>query len=117
MTRMKIKIIFPDGYCKRMGDVIDWRCGAISATLTMYASSIKRFAGGTMPVVLEDMATVVTSLDIGIAMAANRKLRLVVSFLLPCMLLEGYSQMKFLSGSVKSAKVSGCIQISQISLA
>ncbi|KAF0927145.1 hypothetical protein E2562_030592 [Oryza meyeriana var. granulata] len=71
--------------------------GAISAKLTVDASSIKRFADDTMAVVLEDMATVLTGL--AIVMVANWKLALLVPFFLPCMLLEGYAQMKYLSGS------------------
>uniref|UniRef100_A0A0E0KMH3 MDR-like ABC transporter n=1 Tax=Oryza punctata TaxID=4537 RepID=A0A0E0KMH3_ORYPU len=76
--------------------------GAIGARLTGDAMSIKRVFGDVLEVLAEDMATVVAGLAIG--MVANWKLASIFSSIIPCMVLESYAQMKFLTESVRSGK-------------
>lgn len=77
--------------------------GAIGARLSADATAVKSLVGDTVALIVQNLATLLTGLLV--AMIANWKLALIILVLLPLVGLQGYAQMKFLTGFSKDAKV------------
>ncbi|KAL5996684.1 ATP-binding cassette sub- B member 9 [Asimina triloba] len=77
--------------------------GAVSARLSMDASSVRSLVGDTLALVVQNVATIIAALVL--AMLANWQLALIILVLLPLVGLQGYAQMKFIQGFSADAKV------------
>ncbi|KAG2407376.1 hypothetical protein LR48_Vigan01g291200 [Vigna angularis] len=77
-------------------------CGTLGARLSTDAVSIRTLVGDALGLLVQDIATTTTAL--AIAFAANWQLSLIVVFLVPLLLLNGYVQMKSMQGFRTEAK-------------
>ncbi|KAG9447575.1 hypothetical protein H6P81_013703 [Aristolochia fimbriata] len=77
--------------------------GAIGARLSADASTVRSLVGDALALMVQNIATVTAGLVI--AMVANWRLALIILALLPLVGLQGYAQMKFLTGFSADAKV------------
>ncbi|XP_010559276.1 PREDICTED: ABC transporter B family member 9 [Tarenaya hassleriana] len=77
--------------------------GAIGARLSTDASTVRSLVGDTLALIVQNVATIIAGLFI--AFTANWILAFTVLAVSPLMILQGYFQMKFLTGFSADAKV------------
>jgi len=77
--------------------------GAVGARLSADASAVKSLVGDSVALIVQNASTLTTGLLI--AMIANWKLALVIIVLFPLVGIQGYAQVKFLTGFSADAKV------------
>lgn len=84
-------------------DKAEHSSGELGARLSTDAASIRTLVGDALGSLVQDIATVITALVI--AFEANWQLSLIILFLLPLVLVNGYLQIRSMQGFSKDAKV------------
>ncbi|PAN30178.2 hypothetical protein PAHAL_5G295800 [Panicum hallii] len=77
--------------------------GLIGARLSTNALIVKQLVGDNLALNVQTLSTIVSGLTI--AMVANWKMTLIITFVLPFVGLQAYAQMLFLKGVNKNAKL------------
>ncbi|KAL1288929.1 hypothetical protein HN51_057383 [Arachis hypogaea] len=77
--------------------------GAIGARLSTDASTVRSLVGDTLALIVQNISTIIAGLVI--AFTANWILAFVVLAVSPCVLIQGFLQMKFLRGFSADAKL------------
>ncbi|RLM92055.1 hypothetical protein C2845_PM08G15560 [Panicum miliaceum] len=77
--------------------------GLIGARLSTYALIVKQLVGDNLALNVQTLSTIVSGRTI--AMVANWKMTLIITFVLPFVGLQAYAQMLFLKGVNKNAKL------------
>ncbi|KAF3967837.1 hypothetical protein CMV_008211 [Castanea mollissima] len=77
--------------------------GAVGARLSTDASTVRSLVGDALALVVQNISTIIAGLLI--AFTANWKLALIILAVLPILFMQGYFQMKFMTGFSADAKV------------
>lgn len=83
--------------------IFSYFSGAVGARLSTDASSVRSLVGDTLSIAVQNLSTVLAGLVI--SFTANWMLSFIILCVLPLVFLQGYFQMKFLSGFSADAKV------------
>ena len=77
--------------------------GAVGARLSTDASTVRSLVGDALALVVQNISTIISALLI--AFTANWELALIILAVLPILFMQGYFQMKFMTGFSADAKV------------